>query len=167
MMQPPKVTERILCVNDDDDTCELLHAFFTVAGYEVQTARTVAEGLRLASQGRGDVIVLDNWHPEGGGSELCREMRAVAPHTPVLFYSAVAGDAFVTEGLKAGTQAYLIKPADIDWLVPTVSRENPSTTDPARWANTPDPDRRARTGTPLTATGLGEGSGSLPSGFPP
>lgn len=119
-MQPTK--RRILCVDDDDDTCFMLSALLGQAGYEVLTASGVAEGLRLARGGRFDLYILDNRFTDGTGLDLCRQIREFDDTTPILFFSGLAQESDRQRGLGAGAQGYLIKPNDLDKLVETVAR---------------------------------------------
>jgi DNA-binding response OmpR family regulator len=66
--------------------------------------------LRIARQGGFDLYILDNWLPDNSGVELCRAIREFDAHTPILFYSAAAYAKDIQEGLRAGAQAYLVKP---------------------------------------------------------
>src|SRR4051812_13981371 len=83
-----KMNERILCVEDDEDTCELLSFSLGKAGYEVVSAYTFADGLAKALSGSFKVILLDSHLPDGSGIELCKQIRETGSHTPVIFYSA-------------------------------------------------------------------------------
>src|SRR5262249_46363983 len=78
--------------------------------YNVMFARDVEEGLRLARQLRFDLYILDNWLPDGSGVGLCRLIREFDPQTPILFYSAAAYLRDKQEALRAGAQAYFVKP---------------------------------------------------------
>ena len=111
---------RVLCVEDDPDTCTMLCALLDLAGCEVETAATFEEGVEKAAAGRFDLFVLDNWLPGGSGTELCRELRRRWPSTPVLFYSAAGYDTDREAALAAGAADYLVKPADVGRLVETV-----------------------------------------------
>ena len=110
----------ILCVEDDEDTCDILRLLFSQAGYEVVTAGTVAEGLRIAKEGSLALIILDNWYPEGSGIELCRQIRAFDSATPIIFYSGAGFESDIERALDAGAQAYIVKPM-IEQLQQTVS----------------------------------------------
>ena len=101
---------RFLCVEDDKDNCEALAYILRLSGYEVTTADTVAEGLRLAREQTFDLIILDNRFKSSSGVELCRRIREFDSHTPILFYSAAAFETDIQQGLSAGAQAYIVKP---------------------------------------------------------
>ena len=112
---------RILCVEDDKDSREVITALLSEAGCEVVTAPTPTEGLKLARGGGFAVMVLDNWYEKGSGIELCKQIRKFDADTPIIFYSGAAGQSDIQSGLSAGAQDYLIKPY-IENLVSSVSR---------------------------------------------
>ena len=118
----PPHAKRILCVDDDEDTCALLAGLLGLVDCHVTTAATAAQALALTARGRFDLYLLDNWLPGGSGVGLCREIRRSDPSTPVVFYSGAALDSERDEALAAGAQVYLIKPGDVALLVETVRR---------------------------------------------
>src|SRR5512133_2813623 len=63
---------RILCVDHHHDTSEMLQALLSDADYEVQTASTIEEASRLASETQFDLYVLDKRLPDGTGLDLCQ-----------------------------------------------------------------------------------------------
>ena len=66
---------RILVVEDDPDVATVVEEILTAEGYEV--VHTGAAGaLRLAREGRPDVILLDYAMPDLDGAELSRRLRA-------------------------------------------------------------------------------------------
>ena len=70
---------------------------------------------------RFDLCLLDSRLPDIDGFELCRRMRAVDPHTPILFFSGAAYEADKKRGIEAGANAYLIKP-DLDGLLESIKQ---------------------------------------------
>src|SRR5262249_20464348 len=99
----------ILFVEDDEYALELIT--FQLPEYRFTLAHNFGEGLTQAQQRYFDLYILDNWLPDGSGVELCQLIREFDPHTPVLFYSAAAYERDVQNGLRAGAQMYLTKPA--------------------------------------------------------
>ena len=87
--------------------------------YEVQAAKTIAEGWQFAASKHFDLIVLDSLFEDGRGVDLCRRIRAFDPRTPVIFFSALAQASDREQGLAAGAQVYLVKPNDLENLVGT------------------------------------------------
>lgn len=118
----PRLKKRILYVDSNADAGSIMSAFLGLSGYEVRTAGTAAEGLRLAKSERFDLYLLDQVFPDGEGLELCRLIRACSPHTPVLFFSAAPPEVYRQPALLAGAQDYLRKPEDLEALEPTITR---------------------------------------------
>ena len=121
---------RILCVDDHEDTCELLTTLLGSADFEAVSVPGVDEALRLMESERFDLYVLDGELPGVSGLTLCQQIRAVDAHTPIVIFSGHGLDSHREAGMLAGASAYLVKP-DVTELVPTVERllEEPRTAD--------------------------------------
>ena len=116
-----QVTCRILCIDDHDDTSEMLSLILSQEDFEVVTTRTIEEALQKARTGNFDLYVLDKHLPDGSGLDLCAKLNEVTPGVPCLVYS---GDAYAihrSEALAAGAHAYVVKP-DIEGLIETVHK---------------------------------------------
>jgi two-component system OmpR family response regulator len=118
-MQPTK--RRILCVDDDEDTCFMLAHLLEQENYEVTTIRDVSEALELAQNESFNLYILDEWFPQEAGLGLCRKVREFDPHTPIIFYSGAAFDSDKDEALYVGAQAFVAKPY-VEELIRTVHR---------------------------------------------
>jgi CheY-like chemotaxis protein len=106
-MNPVK---RILCVDDDEDTCILLKLL--LFDFEIVATNTCADALKLAQSQRFDLYLLDSFLTDGSGITLCQQIRRFDPDTPVLFCSADAFQASRDQALQAGAQLYLTKPVE-------------------------------------------------------
>jgi DNA-binding response OmpR family regulator len=113
--------KRVLCVDDDLDTRDMMNVLLDHYGYEPVIAGSVSDALQSARSGGLALCIIDHWLTEGNGIELCQQIRAFDPHTPIMFYSAAGYDSDIQKGLEAGAQAYLVKP-DLDHLKPTIDR---------------------------------------------
>jgi DNA-binding response OmpR family regulator len=120
MSKPSESAKRILFVDDDRDTCEMMRLLLRHSGYRVTTAETVADALGLAEAERFDLYILDNWLPDGPGLELCQQLRALYPASPIVFYSGVAQEPEIQKARAAGADGYLVKPCDFDLLQNTI-----------------------------------------------
>ena len=118
----PRQARRVLCVEDDEETCKMLSSLLGLINCETSTAETVAEALDKIATERFDLYLLDNWLPGGSGVELCRKIRETDTSTPIIFYSGAALDSEREEALAAGAQAYLVKPLDVSLIVETVKK---------------------------------------------
>jgi OmpR-family two-component system manganese-sensing response regulator len=119
-MDKPK--GRILCVDDDKDTRDMMTALLGLEGYEVVQARNVAEGLALAVSENFDLILLDWVFADGTGIELCKMIRRTSAAAPILFYSGMALKDDIENAMSAGAQGFLVKPVDFQVLLQNVSR---------------------------------------------
>ena len=90
-------------------------------GYEAVIAASVSDALESARSGGLSLCIVDHWLTASNGIELCQQIRAFDPNTPILFYSGTGGRGDIQRGLAAGAQAYLVKP-DFDHLKPTIDR---------------------------------------------
>lgn len=110
---------RIIIVDDDRDTREMLTMALDLEGFAVGQA---ANGLRLISAmhvDRPDVILLDVMMSWIDGFELCRAIKKnpTFADIPVIFISARKSAEDERTGLQAGAVAYFSKPIDMDGLV--------------------------------------------------
>jgi DNA-binding response OmpR family regulator len=108
MIKTNQQKKRVLCVEDHEDTCELLRVI--LAAHTLIFAGNFADGLLLAQRRYFDLYLLDNRLPGGSGVELCHRIREFDPHTPILFCSGAAYERDREEALIAGAHAYLVKP---------------------------------------------------------
>jgi len=121
-----KIKGRILYVDDDKDTRDMMTALLGLEGYEVVAAQTVAEGLDLATSEDFDLVLLDWVFPDGTGIELCQQLRENGTPAPILFYSGMSYSYEIEKALSAGAQGFLIKPVDVQELLVNVARLIPS-----------------------------------------
>lgn len=117
----PGSKKRILFVDDDVETREMMNALLGIYGYEPVIASSVDDALGHAMGGGIDLCILDHWMTEYNGIDLCNKIRAFDSRTPIMFYSGAGYEADIQKGLDAGAQAYLVKP-DIERLKPTIDR---------------------------------------------
>ncbi|MBA3572257.1 MAG: response regulator [Pyrinomonadaceae bacterium] len=106
----------ILCVDDHEDTSEMLQQLLAQEDYEVVTAVTVEDALKLAKSEDFDLYVLDKRLPDGSGLELCKKLSAATPDVPCMFYTGDAYEVHRHEAIAAGADFYVAKP-DIDALI--------------------------------------------------
>lgn len=110
---------RVLCIDDHEDTSEMMQLILSQEDYEVVTAVSVQEALQLATASEFDLYVLDRHLPDGSGLELCQKLTQVTPGVPCIFYSGDAYDIQRSEAFAAGADDYVAKP-DIDGLIESV-----------------------------------------------
>jgi len=101
---------RILIIEDDAEVAAFIAKGLEQAGYTVDSCADGKDGLHLATTETYDAIILDRMLPGIDGITLLRTVRASGVHTPVLILSALAEVDDRVEGLKAGSDDYLVKP---------------------------------------------------------
>lgn len=109
---------RVVIVDDDRDSRELLATALEIDGFEVAQA---ANGLRLITTlhlHRPDLIVLDVNMSWIDGFELCRAVRSNRDfaHIPVMFVSGRASREDRERGLQCGGDDYFVKPVELQAL---------------------------------------------------
>lgn len=119
---------RVLCVEDNEDAREMLSELLKFSLIETSAVGTAAQALSLIQTEHFDLYLLDAWLPDLDGVELCRRLRVLDAHTPVLFYSGAAYEDDKKRAIAAGANAYVNKPY-IDELLGSVTELVPT----ARW----------------------------------
>ena len=101
--------KKVLVVDDDVKTVELVKLYLNRDGYRVLTAYDGTEALRLAREGHPDLIVLDLMLPGIDGLEICRTLRGESD-VPIIMLTAKTTDQDKLIGLDLGADDYVTKP---------------------------------------------------------
>jgi len=101
--------KRVLVVDDDVKTVELVKLYLNRDGYKVITAYDGVEALRLARESHPDLIVLDLMLPGMDGLEVCRTIREESD-VPIIMLTARTTDQDKLTGLSLGADDYVTKP---------------------------------------------------------
>ncbi|HEY42033.1 MAG TPA: response regulator transcription factor [Dehalococcoidia bacterium] len=126
--------KRVLVVDDDVKTVELVKLYLDRDGYRVLTAYDGIEALRLAREKRPDLIVLDLMLPGMNGLEVCRTLRNESD-VPIIMLTAMTTDQDKLNGLELGADDYMTKPfspRELAARVRTVLRRIPGERGPAQ-----------------------------------
>ena len=101
--------KKVLVVDDDVKTVELVKLYLDRDGYQVLTAYNGVEALRLAREGHPDLVVLDLMLPDIDGLEVCRTLRRESD-VPIIMLTARTTDQDKLVGLDLGGDDYVTKP---------------------------------------------------------
>jgi len=101
--------KKVLIVDDDAKTVELVKLYLNRDGYKVLTAYDGNEALRLARESHPDLIVLDLMLPGMNGLEVCRTLRDESD-VPIIMLTARTTEDDRLEGLDLGADDYITKP---------------------------------------------------------
>lgn len=117
------MSKRILIIEDDDETRELLRMALEKRGYQVSVAEDGVSGYDTALFLKPDLIVTDIQMPGADGVHVIRRVRdtAALERTPILVTTAF-GNGTATFSLQLGANAYEPKPINPDSFMSTVRR---------------------------------------------
>jgi CheY-like chemotaxis protein len=114
---------RILCAESNKDVGDLIALMLTRKGYEVETAETAAECLKIAATDRFDLYILNDSYIDADSLELCRQLREIDPVTPILLFSLESsGPRRQQQAVQTGIKIYKSKTSDFVSLVQTIDR---------------------------------------------
>lgn len=109
---------RILLVDDDQATRDVLEFTLTLDGHMVMQAENGAVGLEQARSWRPDLIVLDSMMPVMDGLTTVKHLRddPTVSGIPILMLTAKAMQQDQWAGWRAGVDSYVTKPLDVNVL---------------------------------------------------
>ena len=94
---------KVLIVDDDDELRESLRERLSLHDeFDMQFAATASEGLKLASSGYVDLILLDVGLPDIDGRETCKLLRRAGFSRPIIMLTGQVSDADTILGLEFG-----------------------------------------------------------------
>jgi two-component system response regulator RegA len=135
--------DRSLLIADDDRAyLQRLARAMESRGFEVSTAETVADSLRLVKEIKPAFAVVDMRFGDGNGLDVIKQLKALRPDARAIMLTGYGNIATAVTAVKLGAVDYLAKPADADEVFATliadptnkaVPPENPMSADRVRW----------------------------------
>jgi DNA-binding NtrC family response regulator len=113
---------RILVVDDDPASREMLARVLSAEGHQVKTAADGREALGALDRDGADLVVSDIRMPELDGYELADRMRECAPGVPLVLVTAFGDVEGALQAIRRGAYDYLSKPYDVDAIRLVVAR---------------------------------------------
>ena len=109
---------KLLIVEDDPDTAEMLRAYFETQGYQVLTAAWGNQAIQVCQDIVPDLIIEDIRLPDIDGYQVVHELRkhTRTSQVPIIFLTERQAHADRIAGLRLGAVAYLAKPFDMQEL---------------------------------------------------
>lgn len=101
---------KVLIVEDDEAMAVALHDGFKYEGYDVKMANDGATGLKMATEGSYDLVILDVMLPKLSGLDACKRIRRGGSRVPVIMLTARGQEIDKVLGLKVGADDYVTKP---------------------------------------------------------
>jgi two-component system, response regulator RegA len=132
----------LLLVDDDKPFLQRLARAMESRGFTVNTADTVAEGLKMAEASPPAYAVVDMRLEDGNGLDVIELIRRKRPDSRMVVLTGYGNIATAVTAVKLGAVDYLAKPADADDVYSALIREasdkppqpeNPMSADRVRW----------------------------------
>ena len=108
--------EKILVVDDDTNTCELLRLYLEKEGYVVKIVNDGVSAINAFKQENPDLTLLDIMIPKLDGWQVCREIRKFSDK-PIIMLTAKGETFDKVLGLELGADDYVTKPFDTKEVV--------------------------------------------------
>lgn len=105
---------KILLIDDDPAFCLMLKAFLQRQQYEVETAYTANDGLRLLRLSSFNLVLTDFRLPDKDGLELLPQIKVLAEDVPVILMTHYADIRTAVKAIKMGAFEYITKPINPD-----------------------------------------------------
>lgn len=113
---------RILLVDDDIASLEVLGEVLTRAGYDAVSAESGYEALEIVREASIDLALLDFNLPDTTGAELFQQIKQFQPGVPAIIMSANTSQGVKFDVFEAGAYTFISKPIDLSQLLGFVSR---------------------------------------------
>lgn len=118
------MSTRILVVDDETDTLDLLQTILEISGYSPITTLNSVDAIGLAEAEKPDIVLLDIMMPKLDGFTLCKMMRAnpATKDLPIIFVTAYESLDIEERRVEAGADMVINKPIDMDELIAAINK---------------------------------------------
>ena len=103
---------RVLVVDDEQETCDLLKMSLERDGYAVTTSTSAESALELVGAVDFDLVITDLGMPEMGGLELCERVLGTRPNVPVIVITGQGSLDTAVGAMRVGAYDFITKPVD-------------------------------------------------------
>jgi len=115
-------TARVVVIDDDESTCDLLQAILERDGMEVESFTDSGEALEALAMSAPHVVLTDLEMEGHDGTEVVRRLGKSHPDVPVIVITGYADLEHAVGALRAGAYDFLTKPLETNLLLPSVRR---------------------------------------------
>lgn len=103
---------RIIVIEDQEKLGQTITDILIKNGYQAWLETSGSEGLDLAKQIKPDLVILDRSLPDLTGLSVCQQLKALLPRCVVIMLTGMDSTQEIVQGLQAGADDYISKPAD-------------------------------------------------------
>lgn len=112
---------RLAIVEDDDELRDrIMVPALRAAGFDATGLANALQLYRTWTSSSFDLVLLDVGLPDDDGVEIARHLRGLSPSLGIVMYTGHGRTADRVRGLRAGVDAYVVKPADMDEVIETL-----------------------------------------------
>ncbi|NWF99202.1 MAG: sigma-54-dependent Fis family transcriptional regulator [Nitrospirae bacterium] len=104
----------VLIVDDEEGIRETLSDIFKDEGYDVITASSGEEAIKLLKENSPDIVFLDVWLSGIDGIETMKELKSLNPTMPVVMISGHANIELAVKATRSGAYDFLEKPLSLE-----------------------------------------------------
>lgn len=119
MLKPKR---KILIIDDNDIFCDSVSDLLSDERTDVLTAHTGRDGLKICTENKIDVVILDQKLPDTEGISLCPSILKQNEQAKIIFVTAYPSFTNAIEAIKVGAHDYLSKPFEMAELELTVKQ---------------------------------------------
>jgi len=113
---------KILVIDDELIVLKSCERILSEAGYEIETAQSSPQGLKLVDEGKFDVVLTDLKMPEISGMEVLKTVRESHPDVIVIMITGYSTIQTAVEAMKLGAADYISKPFTPEELLDAISK---------------------------------------------
>lgn len=107
---------KILIIDDEKPTLQMLSLFLEACGYEVHVAENESQGMTQFRQIKPAIVLTDIKMPGKDGFAVLGQIKAAAPDTEVIVITGHGDKDLARQAMDLGASAFFIKPLDTDAL---------------------------------------------------
>ncbi len=105
---------KILVIDDEDSMCNFMEIMLAKEGYQVNSATSGKDGIRLLKEQNYDLVIADLNMPEMSGLDVLREVKSFKQNQDLIVMTAYASVDTAIEAMKQGAADYITKPFKVD-----------------------------------------------------
>jgi DNA-binding NtrC family response regulator len=113
---------KILVIDDDQETLDLLDYYLTSKGYAVTTANTGEQALALAEGNRFNLVLTDLRLPDVDGIEVVERLKKTSLEIEIIMISGQGSVSDAVDATKAGAFYFVQKPIELDELTVLIEK---------------------------------------------
>lgn len=108
--------KKLLVVDDEKEICDFLKCFFEDRNFEVQTANTGLDALKVMEKFIPHVVLLDLQMPGMDGIDTLAVIKREYPKIKVIMVTAIETQDKIEKAMRLGADNYITKPLNLDYL---------------------------------------------------